>query len=82
MVIAKLDATANEVEGVHITQFPSLKLFIKNTNEVIHYLFFSYKKADLRKQIGNTGQQLHSRIRSSFVNYPKSNCALNQQRVA
>ena len=34
VVIAKMDATKNEVENVQITGFPTLKFFTKDTNEV------------------------------------------------
>ena len=34
IVIAKMDSTKNEVDGVHVTGFPTLKLFRKETNEV------------------------------------------------
>ena len=34
VVIAKMDATKNEVDGVQVTGFPTLKLCMKETNEV------------------------------------------------
>ncbi|XP_038053242.1 protein disulfide-isomerase-like [Patiria miniata] len=37
LIIAKMDSTANEVEGVSIGGFPTLKLFKKETNEVVDY---------------------------------------------
>ena len=37
VVIAKVDATANECEGVNIKSFPTLKLWKKETNEVVDY---------------------------------------------
>jgi protein disulfide-isomerase A1 len=37
IVIAKLDSTANEVDGVEIQGFPTLKLFKKETNEEVTY---------------------------------------------
>lgn len=37
IVIAKMDATANEVDGVNIQGFPTLKLYKKGTNEIIDY---------------------------------------------
>ncbi|XP_022093541.1 protein disulfide-isomerase 2-like [Acanthaster planci] len=37
LVIAKMDSTANEVEGVSIGGFPTLKFFRKETNEVVDY---------------------------------------------
>lgn len=37
IIIAKMDSTKNEVDGVHITGFPTLKFFAKDTNEVIDY---------------------------------------------
>jgi len=37
LVIAKMDATANEVEGLHIKGFPTIKLFKKGDNSVVDY---------------------------------------------
>ena len=38
MVIAKLDSTKNEIEGVDIEGFPTIKMFKKETNEEIEYV--------------------------------------------
>ncbi|XP_049810297.1 protein disulfide-isomerase [Schistocerca nitens] len=37
VVIAKMDATANELEHTKITSFPTLKLYTKGENKVIEY---------------------------------------------
>ncbi|KAF7266518.1 protein disulfide isomerase [Rhynchophorus ferrugineus] len=37
VVIAKIDSTANELETIKITSFPTIKLFKKGTNEVVDY---------------------------------------------
>merc|ERR1712226_821009 len=37
IVIAKMDSTANEVADVAISGFPTLKLFKKDTNEILEY---------------------------------------------
>lgn len=37
VVIAKMDATANELEHTKITSFPTLKLYRKGDNEVVDY---------------------------------------------
>merc|ERR1712223_1719414 len=37
IVIAKMDSTANEVADVAISGFPTLKLFKKDTNEIVEY---------------------------------------------
>jgi protein disulfide-isomerase A1 len=51
IVIAKLDSTANEVDGVEIQGFPTLKLFKKETNEEVTYT-------------GSTMNTFHSRLKS------------------
>lgn len=37
VVIAKMDATANELENIKVTSFPTIKLFAKGENQVIEY---------------------------------------------
>uniref|UniRef100_A0A0B7B8N8 Protein disulfide-isomerase n=1 Tax=Arion vulgaris TaxID=1028688 RepID=A0A0B7B8N8_9EUPU len=37
IVIAKMDATANEVDGVSISSFPTLKLFKAESNTIVDY---------------------------------------------
>ncbi|GFX23191.1 protein disulfide-isomerase [Trichonephila clavipes] len=37
VVIAKMDATANELEHTKINSFPTIKLYKKGTNEVVEY---------------------------------------------
>ena len=37
IVIAKMDATANEVEEVTVEGFPTLKLIRKGSNEIVDY---------------------------------------------
>lgn len=37
IVIAKIDATANELEHTKITSFPTIKFYKKDTNEVVDY---------------------------------------------
>lgn len=37
LVLAKMDATANEVEGVKISSYPTIILFKKETNEAVRY---------------------------------------------
>merc|ERR1719234_2718677 len=37
IVIAKMDSTANELEEVKVQGFPTIKLFKKETNEIVDY---------------------------------------------
>lgn len=37
IVVAKIDSTANEIDGVSIQGFPTLILFKKDTNEEVTY---------------------------------------------
>uniref|UniRef100_A0A0K8T6S4 protein disulfide-isomerase n=1 Tax=Lygus hesperus TaxID=30085 RepID=A0A0K8T6S4_LYGHE len=37
-IIAKIDATANELENTNITQYPTIKLYKRGTNKVIDFI--------------------------------------------
>lgn len=37
VLIAKMDATANEVEGVNVEGYPALKMWTKGTNKVVDF---------------------------------------------
>lgn len=37
VLIAKIDSTANELENHKIVSFPTIKLFKKETNEIVNY---------------------------------------------
>lgn len=37
IVIAKIDSTANELDTIKITSFPTIKFFKKETNEIVEY---------------------------------------------
>jgi len=37
VLVAKMDSTVNELETVKVTSFPTIKLFLKDTNEVIDF---------------------------------------------
>ena len=37
MLIAKIDGTENDLENVQINGFPTLKIFKKDTNEIVDY---------------------------------------------
>ncbi|XP_066249893.1 protein disulfide-isomerase [Euwallacea similis] len=37
IVVAKIDSTANELESIKITSFPTIKLFKKDNNQVVDY---------------------------------------------
>jgi len=55
LVIAKVDSTKNEIDGVDIEGFPTIKMFKKETNEEIDYL----GKKDLESMVKfiETGEQ-------------------------
>ena len=38
LVIAKVDSTKNEIDGIDIEGFPTIKMFKKETNEEIEYV--------------------------------------------
>ena len=38
LVIAKVDSTKNEIDGVDIEGFPTIKMFKKESNEEIEYI--------------------------------------------
>ena len=38
LVIAKVDSTKNEIDGVDIEGFPTIKMFKKESNEEVEYI--------------------------------------------
>ena len=36
-MLAKVDATENEIDGVEVEGFPTLKMFKKETNAIVDY---------------------------------------------
>ncbi|CAF1403034.1 unnamed protein product [Adineta ricciae] len=56
VVIAKMDATANELEDIKIQSFPTIKLFPKDSDEVIDYQGERTLEA-LSKFIDSNGQE-------------------------
>jgi len=55
LVIAKMDSTKNEIDGVDIEGFPTIKMFKKETNEEVEYV----GKKDLESMVKfiETGEQ-------------------------
>jgi len=55
LVIAKVDSTKNEIDGIDIEGFPTIKMFKKETNEEIEYI----GKKDLESMVKfiETGEQ-------------------------
>merc|ERR1712192_215683 len=55
MGIAKVDSTKNEIDGIDIEGFPTIKMFKKETNEEIEYV----GKKDLESMVKfiETGEQ-------------------------
>lgn len=56
VVIAKMDATANELEDIKVQSFPTIKLFPKNSEDVIDYQGARTAEA-LAKFIDSDGQE-------------------------
>ncbi|CAF2024559.1 unnamed protein product [Rotaria magnacalcarata] len=56
VVVAKMDATANEVEGIKIKSFPTIKLFPKDSDEIVEYFGVRSVEA-LAKFIDTNGKE-------------------------
>ena len=61
LVIAKVDSTKNEIDGIDIEGFPTIKMFKKETNEEIEYVgrdtFFGSKSCFLLTKNAFTGKK-------------------------
>lgn len=57
LVIGKMDATLNEVEGIRVTGFPTLKWFPKDSDEIVEYSGDRSLEA-LKKFIESDGKQV------------------------
>lgn len=53
VVIAKIDATANELEHTKISSFPTIKLYKKGDNQVSHFLtaISAYRAVQIKNNI-------------------------------
>merc|ERR1712236_66494 len=58
LVIAKMDATENELDGIEIEGFPTLMMFKKETNERIDYV--DKRKLDELVKFIETGEQVEA----------------------
>ena len=49
VVIAKVDSTANEIPGVDVESFPTIKLFPKGSQDVRHFNLVAFTSLDLTR---------------------------------
>ncbi|VDP41844.1 unnamed protein product [Soboliphyme baturini] len=68
LVVAKMDATVNELEDLKITQFPTIKFFPKDSGEVVDYSGERTLEA-LKKFIESGGKQETEKKDSVSLHY-------------